>query len=70
MCHEFELSTAEEVPCIGSPLHVKYVDAQTLSRWCDVKVRREIPELRCRPRLLKKVQNCEVRSPITNYSAT
>ncbi|GFV36674.1 hypothetical protein TNCV_1033501 [Trichonephila clavipes] len=36
----FEPSTAEDSPPQRRPLHIKYVEAQTSSRWCGGKVRR------------------------------
>ncbi|GFT42328.1 hypothetical protein TNCV_1786301 [Trichonephila clavipes] len=38
-CHEFESSTAEDLPYMGA-VHVKSVEAQTSSRWCGVEVTR------------------------------
>ncbi|GFY03054.1 hypothetical protein TNCV_980591 [Trichonephila clavipes] len=31
-CHEFEPSTAEDPPCRGGVMHVKYVELHTFSR--------------------------------------
>ncbi|GFT59038.1 hypothetical protein TNCV_186311 [Trichonephila clavipes] len=33
-CHEFEPCTAEDSPCRRA-MHIKSVEAQTFSRWCD-----------------------------------
>ncbi|GFU12255.1 hypothetical protein TNCV_4600541 [Trichonephila clavipes] len=57
--HEFQLSTAEDLPCRGT-MYVKSVEAQTSFRWCGVEVRRGECQLRCRPRHLTMVQNDEV----------
>ncbi|GFW91767.1 hypothetical protein TNCV_3400271 [Trichonephila clavipes] len=37
-CHEFEPSVTENPPCRG--MHIKSVEAQTSSRWCDEGIRR------------------------------
>ncbi|GFV54658.1 uncharacterized protein TNCV_3843781 [Trichonephila clavipes] len=42
--------------------------AETSSRWCGMVVRREVPELRCRPRHLTMVQNYVVRRQKPSYS--
>ncbi|GFW10995.1 hypothetical protein TNCV_4459701 [Trichonephila clavipes] len=43
------------------PMHAKSKEALTSSRWCGVKVRRRVSQLRCRSRHLAMVQNYEVR---------
>ncbi|GFV66973.1 hypothetical protein TNCV_356591 [Trichonephila clavipes] len=57
-CYEYlEPCTSEQ----RGPMHVKCVEAQTSSCWCDVEALRWGCQLRCRPRCLTIVQNCEIR---------
>ncbi|GFW40316.1 transposon Ty3-I Gag-Pol polyprotein [Trichonephila clavipes] len=59
---KFEPSTAEDPSYSGGVVHVKYVETQTSSCWCDVEVRRRGGQLRCRPRHLSMVQNYEPKA--------
>ncbi|GFW16174.1 hypothetical protein TNCV_4263391 [Trichonephila clavipes] len=51
------------------PMHVKYVEAQTSSRWCGVKVRRSGCQLRWHPHPLTTVQNNEIFYTAGLYSS-
>ncbi|GBO28066.1 hypothetical protein AVEN_37790-1, partial [Araneus ventricosus] len=55
-----------KIPRVLGLLHVKsYVGGQTSSRWCGAETWRGRCELRCRPRHLTVVQNCDARPKIT-----
>ncbi|GFW37061.1 hypothetical protein TNCV_5019591 [Trichonephila clavipes] len=64
MCHEFWPSTPEDFPRRGDRCTLN-MSGLPSSRWCCVEVRREICQLRCRPRHLTwfKITKSVANSP-------